>query len=136
MIELAKRAVACKHWRWMPRMVDTTGRTFIEHADCGEAVWLWVADDGCEWLPIEGRLPAFTDSATLGCLLALVREGWNQPHAAAAMGDFGWNVYTFVTVAGLIGEEPAITGRYGDGYATETEALIAALEAAPEVSDE
>ena len=25
-IELAKRAVACKHWRWMPGMPSTIGK--------------------------------------------------------------------------------------------------------------
>ena len=77
-----------------------------------------------------GRLPDLTDPATLGCVLALVREAWNQPHTAAAMSGFGWGVYTFVT-NGVVGDEPTITGRYDNGYDTEAEALVAALEAAP-----
>jgi len=35
---LARRAVACEDWRWMPGMLDTTGRTFIEYADCGGSI--------------------------------------------------------------------------------------------------
>jgi hypothetical protein len=53
-------------------MHDTDARTFIEYADCGEAQWLWAADDGCEHLPVEGRLPDPDDPATAGCLLALM----------------------------------------------------------------
>ena len=124
MDELAQRAVACKHWRWMSRMVDTTGRTFISYADCGEAAWLWVAEDGCEWLPVEGRLPDLTDPATLGCLLALVREAWGcdgltcQPLLTEG-GVHGWLVYMDAN------------RRTREIAATEAEALVAALEAAP-----
>jgi hypothetical protein len=87
---------------------------FIEHADCGEAAWLWTAEDGCVWLPVEGRLPDLTDPATVGCLLALVREALGIPYLCTSVSPEGrWWV---------------------DGYSlhdTEAEALVAALEAAP-----
>ena len=71
MNELAKRAVACKHWRWMPGMK-------------------WLLPEGAEgYWPLSYRsgrypevpegvpvIPDLTDPATLGCLLALVRETW------------------------------------------------------------
>ena len=53
-------------------MHDTDARSFIEYADCGEAQWLWAADDGCEHLPVDGRLPDPDDPATAGCLLAML----------------------------------------------------------------
>ena len=65
-------AVSIPGWRWIRGMHDTDARTFIEYADCGEAQWLWAADDGCEHLPVEGRLPDPDDPATAGCLLALM----------------------------------------------------------------
>jgi len=129
MSDLSKRAVACKGWRWMPGMLDTTGRRFIEYADCGEAAWLWVADDGCEWLPVEGRLPDLTDPATLGCLLALVREAYGKPGILARrFGSSLWRVYDDAWLK---------RAPLGKG-ATEAEALVAALEDADgrEVSDE
>lgn len=122
-IALARRAVACKGWRWMAGMLDTTGRRFICHADCGEAAWVWHADDGCEWLPVAERLPDLTDPATLGCLLALVREAWGDPYAFVGWFDPHWKVIRCRTES-LIG---CLAGR-GD---TEAEALVAALEAAP-----
>ena len=104
-IVLAKRAVACPTWRWMPGMATADGRRIAFASD--------YADD----------IPDFTDPATLGCLLALVREAWGQED----MGTFRWG-----------------SGRWSAHYApfdaaksrvfdadTEAEALVAALEAAP-----
>ena len=98
MIELAKRAVACKGWRWI------AGMKAIRH------------EEHCtSWFRIEetlrrltgywaSALPDLTDPATLGCLLALVREATTA--------------YASLTF------EP--------GYLhTEVENLVAALEAAP-----
>jgi hypothetical protein len=94
-IELAKRAVACKGWRWMPGMAWFDGR-FLQYRVQSEAHAV-VVD--------EGGLPDLTDPATLGCLLALVREATTA--------------YASLTF------EP--------GYLhTEVENLVAALEAAPQ----
>jgi hypothetical protein len=117
--ELAKRAVACKSWRWLPGMKSNWGRV------------LWV-DDGYAFIweqavtlgPMPGdAVPDLEDPATIGCLLALVRE-----HC----GDGGAHTRRLY--------------RYGDGEqwmccapsvvypavqthgATEAEALVNALE--------
>ena len=111
--ELAKRAIACKHWRWMPGMLalDTDLRLDEMTSD---------------W---EAEAPDLTDPATLGCLLVLVREAWGvgslvyRPWNGAIRA---WRVVTFahdeewMSVARILGEG-----------ATEAEALVAALEAAP-----
>ena len=138
--ELAKRAVTCRRWRWMPGMLTleeiippaiTLGwdEARIINSDPGEDARVCTVLGRVRDIHATA-LPDLTDPATLGCILHLVREAWNQPHAAAAMGGFGWAVYSFVT-NGIVGDEPAINGRYGDGYTTEAEALVAALEAAP-----
>jgi|DEB19_MinimDraft_3_1074340.scaffolds.fasta_scaffold23477_2 hypothetical protein len=110
---LARRAVACRGWRWMPGMLLSSPRSWglrivtgpiEEHADAA---------------------PVLTDPATLGCLLALVREAWGDPYLIATKERGScWIIAIHLCDAMLVG------GRYIRG-ATEIEALIAALEAAP-----
>ena len=119
--ELARRAVACKHWRWLPGMltqhgricgagylvsddVDETGRPFV---DC--------TDTTSEWPDL---LPDLSDDLTRLGLLVLVREAWGDPLMYVAPGP-GW----YVGCGRVVGV--AATGR------TEAAALVAALEAAP-----
>jgi hypothetical protein len=62
--------------------------------------------------------PDLTDPATLGCLLALVREAWGDPsmHCAPDLESGWWTLW------GIKHDERA---------PTEAAALVAALEAAP-----
>ena len=69
--------------------------------------------------------PDLDDAATLGAVLALVREAWGDPGLCAVPNlDGGWIMAVALCHSMLSG------GRYFKG-ATEAEALIAALEAAP-----
>ena len=106
--QLARRAVACKRWRWMDGMLykqDGVGvRPVIATAPIIQG----------------GGLPDLTDPATLGCLLALVREAWNNPNVTSyrthpMTQNPPWKV------------EISMRLFCGD---TEVEALVAALEAA------
>jgi len=97
-IALARRAVACKGWRWMRGMYSA-------------------------WDTTEA-LPDLTDPATLGCLLALVREAWDDDEAYAIPWhdeDGGWTICVREA-------ERSINVSEGN---TEAEALVAALEDAP-----
>ncbi len=105
MIELARRAVACKGWRWMPGMR-----------------W-WTEDDRGRLDNFQpeymgrppGALPDLTDPATLGCLLALVR---------AAYGD---------GMIGPERDYWALEVRFYWYYGpSEPDVLVQALEAAPQ----
>ena len=132
MRELAERAVACKHWRWMPGMAlcygafrvlsEEENREHTIYGPDGEGDYEVIAAD------IYRMLPDLTDPATLGCLLALVRDAW-EPHrgddsipSTMQIGD-KWAVGTTAhsTLACIV--LPA--------FDTEVEALVAALEAAP-----
>jgi len=114
--ELAKRAVACKRWRWMAGMKAVERRS-------APTAWFRVEENVTfllgEW---KYPLPDLDDPATLGCLLALVRE---------AQGDC--TIWTMVDVD--CDESAWIctgleVGEIGSGY-SEAHALVAALEAAP-----
>ena len=133
---LARRAVACKGWRWMPRMLAAHGSHPSQRWTClGDGAW--VSDEGDvaseEDMPAALALamtagPDLDDPATLGCLLALVREAWGDPRAVTVSYDENdWYAMT-CDRDGMVcwdGEKTAGRGP------TEAAALVAALENAP-----
>lgn len=114
---LARRAVACKGWRWMNGMLAETPL-------CTERVNYGGLPDyrsGVTHDVPPDALPDLTDPATVGCLLALVREAWGRPvaHTRFSRSRNCWEVSLNHTLdRGLCGP-------------TEASALVAALEAAP-----
>ena len=123
---LARRAVACEGWRWMPGM-RTLGNMRVIHdpyrwpdRPCAIREGTWV--DTAVPRPLGDDLPDLTDPATVGCLLALVREAWSEPRTAVVplSGD-RWGV----AIPNVLRQSPTHKG------ATEAEALVAALESAP-----
>ena len=110
MTALARRAVACKGWRWVDGMICV-------RLECGRRWRPWtprVWDSGT-------YLPDLRDPATLGCLLALVREAWDDPTICVVFDhdDGRWGVGVWVD--GLVVR--------GAG-ATEAGALVDALDRA------
>jgi hypothetical protein len=145
--ELGRRAVACKHWRWMPGMLATDAggnRHRVAWHDAGEKYVTTVLQDYDDAhvessVPADAVTPILSDPATLGCLLALVREAWphewHQFMVPIFDGISHWYVGclmpgtsrivmpTRVMKNGLLDALPP--------KPTEVEALVAALEAAP-----
>ena len=116
--ELGRRAVACKHWRWMPGML----------------VGGWVIDGACphQWangnpwrqernniIILPDELPDLSDPATLGCLLHLVREAWEEATVYVEHDKCRRRPWVAILPMLVIDCD------------TEAEALVAALEAAP-----
>jgi len=134
MTDLAKRAVACKHWRWMPGMLIRTIGGPTDRIAGIDATYIhaWAESQQSEnprgmWIRYRrGRMekhgvPDLTDPATLGCLLSLVESlhgvAWLEP-----CPTIGW----FCTYGKRGTPDKEST------YAmTRAEALVAALEAAP-----
>lgn len=68
----------------------------------------------------DGKIPDLSDPATMGCLLALVREAFGDPTLFAECHPVGAKWQTHSVDGGVFGEG-----------STEAAALVAALEAAP-----
>jgi len=122
-VELAKRAVACRGWWWMPGMRTDSGlRLVVVWGTYNTASVLsdGIDDAHSETVSLVDELPDLTDPATLGCLLALVREAWGDSEMHMALGAKGW--------VWLAGESRAydVVMPINVG-ATEAEALVAAL---------
>jgi len=126
-IGLSRRAVACKGFRWLPGM--RTGSKFARvvavDSDTGApcATEEGASEDDCYavWLDGVPLFPDLSDAATIGCLLALVREAWEQDDMGASRYRERWCIE-------FTPQEGQHHAFYGDA---EAEALVAALEAAP-----
>lgn len=151
LLSFARRAVACPRWRWMPGMrasetrpgeepfnvlvynVSNFDQTDFRVIHWGGNTWKsHHAPDGTTWLP------DLSDPATLGCLLALVREAYRVP-CAVTLVQLGKTVAGYQFCYVRTGEDgwqypsSVVPGREAvfAEYPTEAEALVAALEAAP-----
>ena len=124
-IALARRAVVCKGWRWMPgmRWVNDPAKPLTSEGDEGRHEY--------GYTPPKYGIPDLTDPATLGCLLALVREAWGC--AVVTSPDYDYDdeeARQGETVTGWRAVETVRWMTVGEGV-TEAEALVVALEAAP-----
>lgn len=126
--DLGRRAVACNGWRWMPGMLTLPIDMGVDHcrirlhqADPNMPGWsdFPVDYNGSGMSPTDGGIPDLRDPATLGCLMALVREAWGGGAYVQQAGRLcakPWRVW--------IPGEPVGYGR------CEAEAMVAALEEA------
>ena len=122
MSALARRAVACKGWRWLPGMLTLDGLRLGGVAHTPSGAWSCVTAAGePSDRPMRDELPDLTDPATLGCVLALVRDAWGDVefHITYSPCNEWWVVY--------MGDLPDRT----QWTVSQAEALVAALEAAP-----
>lgn len=147
LMALSRRAIACTNWRWMPGMTawrlthrdewvqvhfvkGLDNNSELADPDHTDSKKLMVASGHSVingWYRIGDLLPNLTDPATLGCLLAIIREVYSDPCACVIPIDYGpagvmWQVR-------LTANGRQVTERH---YTTEIEALVAALEYANE----
>jgi len=115
--ELGRRAVTCKMWRWMPGMMTCGGWRVIAISEgrsvCAKYDFVVIS-------PEHDAIPDLTDPATLGCLLALVREAWpNDGLAMVCTLHYARRWFIDLPSGEIVCQS------------TEVEALVAALEVAP-----
>ena len=120
--QLGRRAVACRRWRWMPGMVTETGIRVLRRDTDGYTIGYGPRTSYCIMEVTSDALPDLRDPATMGGLLALVREAWGD--SVYLLPDAGW----YVKGARLKNGSTISLGICAD---TEAAALVAALEAAP-----
>lgn len=136
--DLARRAVRCAAWRWLPGMLTQHGRIcgagylVSDDVDEGGQPYVDCTDTVDDW---SGLLPDLADPATLGALQALVRSAWEDPTIGAVQaGDYQTTVaglvvpttaHWLVMCAGAVGLDVRSHG------SSEAEALVLALESAP-----
>ena len=120
---LARRAVACKGWRWMGGIQDVEGYRLIQ-VSLHDGAFFAVKDFKAKQYHYP-KLPDLTDPATVGCLLMLVREVWKDRCACVLSIDYGPAGEKWVVRLTVNGR--SLTERHWD---TEIEALVAALEVA------
>jgi hypothetical protein len=120
--ELAQQLVASKHWRWMDGMFTACGLRVCEGGK-GYVIGYRSAPtrDGDGWYDGDdaGMIPDLEDPATIGCLLALVREAWGEPLAHVRPSKYPDEFRVHHLWSGC------------DYHDTEAEALAAALLGAP-----
>ena len=124
--ELARRAVACKRWRWMPGMLSNKGLRIVRRDYDGYVVGYY---ENLSYIAecVPGTLPDLSDPATLGCLLALVRESWG-PTASVSVNLSGFWAVGGATV--LSGKGKGASINLGIWKNSELDALVSALEVA------
>lgn len=125
--KLARRAVACKRWRWMPGMLSNKDLRVTRCDDDGYVVGYY---ENLSYIAecVSGSTPDLSDPATLGCLLALVRESWG-PAASVSVNLSGFWAVGGATV--LKGKGKGSSINLGIWKNSELDALVSALEVAP-----
>ena len=120
--ELGERAVACKHWGWMPGMRCTLGEK-------GEVRFTRFCLDEKMYEWGEAVLD-LNDPATKGCLLELVRKAFPLHHAvdvSSVVCQESLNTFWYVHIVSLEGNRLELSGR------SEAEVLVLALELAGKI---
>jgi hypothetical protein len=79
--KIARFALSCSKWRWLSGM-----KVAVPAAHKGDTGYYRILISTDE--PEAGAYPDFSDPATLGCLLSLVREAWGVPTISTRHSEY------------------------------------------------
>jgi len=136
---LAERAMAPGGFRWLPGMretysgyrvlyVDECGPCFVRPGPSPDRRWL---NNVTTWLtgPPTPPTPDLNDPLTVLALLLLVRDAWRSDVYIEARPVLRRGPVRWFVRGGAVGPNSQLNGR--NGFASEVEALVVALECAP-----
>jgi hypothetical protein len=129
--ELARAAVACRSFRWVPGM-----RCIAMRAEPLEPIITRVPDNTRGWKPYENSLPDLRDAATLGCLLMLARKAWQDETLYVRLSDDfrlsdgkrAWEANGWCNASTSPDKRPGAWRAWG--FAHEAETIVACLRGA------
>lgn len=127
---LAVRLKATRYWRVMDGMTDD-GTTRVVSVDGSRYLEAGKAESARSYhdtstcveahrYRVDSFIPDLSDPATLGCLLALVRDAWRYRVTTS-----------YVSHVAASGRDGWLSSASGTACRSEAEALVHALEAAP-----
>lgn len=133
--ELGRRAVACKHWEWLPGMRDTSDRRILAEYETHTTIGL----DGsaasflptADCYPYTLCTPDLSDRATLALLRDIVARAYGGEQCIVSMLACSDGIAAQIRVTDLW-NNTCFSGTYRvQGEHLIVQALVCALEAAP-----
>lgn len=133
---IEERFMRCAAWRWMPGMrvkfLMNDGGVVADRV-LGSSAADDLNDGENPLYPwrYEKHVPVVTDPATIGCIMALIRDAWSDPLVRRAATGPEWDAFCIASMVSW-----AWMRYHDDVLAEATRVMLYALEAVPVIGGE